>query len=50
MCIPLHICLLMVKEAYISDQGQGKSLVLNRLIKDGKWKKKLCLGWAIYAP
>lgn len=43
MCIALHVCVLMVKEAYIPDQRQGKgsvftgkSLVLDRLIKDGK--------------
>lgn len=27
MCIPLHISLLVVKEAHIPDQGQGKGNV-----------------------
>lgn len=27
MCLALHICLLMVKEAYIPDQGWGKGSV-----------------------
>lgn len=27
MCIPLHICLLMVKEAHVPDQRQGKGSV-----------------------